>query len=454
MSMRRFFVVAALAAPVAMAVACTLGGLDADSAGWGQRDGAAAEASGDGCVAKCAPGVCGDDGCGGTCGCGTGEGCVDAKCFPCAATWHTSNLSNALSFDAKRNYIYTSTPVDGGAAFATVNACTGQVITARTPAKSTAGIDPIPSTNELVQFGEHLYTRSYCSYALDSGTCVFRYDAVTNTVDTRGPIAMTDPNDELWNLTVTSSGKVFGSGKYAAQGVARIVPMTPDLVNCGGTQVSAGTRGGAIGASGDDVYQVLYTGTAGQLRLAHFVGSSCATTNPCTCAPADVSPTLTLPIANPTPEPGTYFLQVQDGVVYVVGVQSITTGSLMGAGFVAAFDTKANKWTPAYVYTPSAYAKLDGLLRSSVTPDGKLLYVVGAKAAFSPGSTGVLLRFDLPFPSGQAPVPNGEISVAGLTIVWDVKVASDAVYVAGAETTTPGVGPQGISKCSLALACN
>jgi hypothetical protein len=51
-------------------------------------------------------------------------------------------------------------------------------------------------------------------------------------------------------------------------------------------------------------------------------------------------------------------------------------------------------------------------------------------------------------------VPNGEISVAGLTIVWDVKVASDAVYVAGAETTTPGVGPQGISKCSLALACN
>jgi hypothetical protein len=372
---------------------------------------------------------------------------VDAKCYACTATWRTANVSHALSFDQKRNYVYTTMAVDGGAAFATLNACTGDVIAARTPAKSKVGIDPLPSINELVPLGAHLFTRGDCAPgAMPQSTCVYRYDAVSNTVDMRGQIPTSpDAGDEVWSITALTSGKLFASGKYGATGMARIVPLAADLSNCGGATVAQGKRGGAIGSSGDDVYQVLYTGTPGQVRLAHFVGASCATAGPCGCAPADVSPTLTLPIASPNPEPSTYFLLIQSGIVYVVGFQSVQSGAVAGAGFIAAFDTKANQWTPAYVYSPSNYGKLDGLIKAAITPDGKLLYVVGAKAALDPASTGVLLRFDLPFSVTQAPTPNGEITVPGMKVVWDVTVTADAVYVGGDDAQ--------VGKCSLALAC-
>jgi hypothetical protein len=132
-------------------------------------------------------------------------------------------------------------------------------------------------------------------------------------------------------------------------------------------------------------------------------------------------------------------------MVYVFGVQRLTTGALTGVGFVAAFDVKANAWLPPYLYTPNASAKLDALLAGGATPDGKLLYVVGTKAAFEPAATGVLLRFDLPFAAGKAPAPNGEISVTGMNIVWDVKVTQDAVFLAGEDSQ--------VAKCTLALAC-
>jgi hypothetical protein len=264
-------------------------------------------------------------------------------------------------------------------------------------------------------------------------------------VNARGQIPVSDAGDEVWGLTAVASGELFASGTYGAQNVARIIPVASNLTTCGGAAVVGATHGGAIGASGDDVYQVLYTATAGQLRLAHYVGSTCQSSAPCGCSPADISPTLDLNIPNPNPQPSTYFITVRDGIVYVTGFQSTISAGITGAGFVTAYDTAAKKWTPAYVYAPSAYGKLDGFVRAGITPDGKLLYVVGAKAADDPASAGVLLRFDLPFSSSTAPIPNGEISVPGMTVVWDVTVTADAVYVAG------DVGQVG--KCSLALSC-
>jgi hypothetical protein len=399
----------------------------------------------DACARTCTPGTCGDDGCGGTCACGAGEGCVDAKCFPCTGTWRTGNLAHKLAIDAKRNYVFTSLNVDGGAAFATLNACTGDVIAARTPAKSNILYDPVPQINELVSIGDRIYTRGACGPGAPSAVCFYRYDTVSNTVDAVGQLELGDAGDDVWGLSGVTSGKLFASGSYGPQKTARIIPMTADLASCGGAAVPAGTRGGTIGTNGDDVYQAAYTSTADQLLLVHYIGASCATASPCGCAPADVSPTLTLPIANPTPNPSTYSLLVRDGMVYVFGVQRLTMGALNGVGFVAAFDVKANAWLPPYLYTPNAGAKLDALLQAGATPDGKLLYVVGTKAAFEPAATGVLLRFDLPFAAGKAPTPNGEISVPGMTVVWDVNVTADAVFLAGEDNQ--------IAKCTLALAC-
>ncbi len=430
---------------VVVAVRCSTDGLDQYSSAW---DAGPADTGGDACTPSCPPGTCGSDGCGHTCSCAD-AGCVNGTCFPCSDPWRTSGLSNHGSYDAVRNYIYTSISVDagpdGGVAFATLNACTGDIVASRTPAPSEAGINPIPTILELVAYGDFRYTRGDCAPGANpESTCVYRYNAATNTADTRGVIATDASSDEVWNITVAGSGKVFASGTSGVAKLPRIIPLAPDGSNCGGAAFDAGVRGGAIGANGDDVYQVVYTGATAQLRLVHFKASTCTTTAPCTCAPDVVYPPLTLPIANANGAPGTYSLLVAGTTIYVVGLEFLTS-TPNANGFVAAFDTLQNSWTPVYVYAPSNNAATDALLQAAITPDGKLLYVVGAKAAFTNNSTGVLLRFDLPFPTSSAPTPNGEIVVAGFKTLWDVTVTDTAVFVAGDDAT--------VAKCLPDLSC-
>jgi hypothetical protein len=408
--------------------------------------------SGEACAPKCDPNACGDDGCGGTCSsCTAGAECVSGKCFPCTDAWRADNVFGfALAYDAKKNFVFATVPVDGGAAVATLNACTGAMAESRALAPSTAGIDPVPDFHELVRSGDFLYSRGSCSYdASPPDMCVYRYNVATNVVDARGSIAVTNPLDQIWNVTATASGRVFASGTFGGVNQPRIAALEPNGTNCGGAAVDAGSAAYAIGASGDDVYQVINTGAPGQLVLAHFVGSTCATSGgSCACAPQSISPALTLPDARSAGSaPRTFSLLVRGNIVYVVGAYTVSAGG--EAGFVVAFDVAQKRWSPPSIYSASGGTKTDGLLYATITPDEKLLYVVGAKDAFGPGATGVLLRFDLPFSFDVAPKSNGEIEVAGASIVWQVAVSASSVFLAA-------VGPGGssfVEKCTTSLAC-
>ncbi len=401
------------------------------------------------CVPSCKTGSCGSDGCGGTCACTTGNGCVQGACFPCTESWKTKNVFGfALAYDAKRNFVVASAPVDGGAALTTLNACTGGPVEGRPLAPSTAGIDPVPDFHELVVGGDFLYSRGGCTVgSTPPDMCVYRYDVAKNVVDARGSIAVTNVQDEIWNLAATASGKVFASGTFGGPKVARVAALEPGGANCGGAPVDAGAAGYAIGASGDDVYQMIATGVPGQLVLAHFVASACATGgSPCACAPSSITPPLMLPTPAATSNPKTFSLLVRGKLVYVVGLYPIAAGG--AAGFVVAFDLAQNVWSPPFVYAPSGGAKTDGLVYATITPDEKLLYVVGAKDAFTPTSTGVLLRFDLPLSFAATPKANGEIEVPGAQVVWQAAVTADAVFVAADSSAGAFV-----ARCTTSLSC-
>lgn len=383
------------------------------------------------------------------CACRAGSACVEGVCQPCTATWKATGVTGvALAHDAKRNMVFAAAPVGGGESIVTLNACTGERIPTRPPATSKVGIDPVPALHELVSSGDVLYSRASCTIgASPADTCIYRYDIPTNSFDARGSIAVTHPQDVVWNLAVTGSGRVFASGTFGGVYVPRIAALERDGTNCGGQAVDAGSAAYAVGASGDDVHQVIDTGVAGQIVLARYSGPACKTSgSPCSCAPVSLSPPLTLPAPAAPSEPRTYSLLVRGNLVYVVGVYPVAAGGV--SGFVVAYDVGATKWSPVFVYAPSGAGKTDGLLYATITPDEKLLYVVGAKDAFTAGSTGVVLRFDLPLPFDTTPKVNGEITVPGASIVWQVAVPSDAVFVAAVAASGSFV-----AKCTSGLSC-